>query len=283
MKKTWLLVVIAILALALVGAACTANEDPADNLDEQNPTDDQTAVDDSWSKVEAAGELVLGLDDSFPPMGFRDENNEIVGFDIDLAEAVCEYLGITLTKKPIDWLTMSMSLNTGEIDVAWNGTSITPDRLEEIDFTEPYMNSTPIIVALTDSDLAAKEDLAGMTVGIQSGSSALESVKLETEVVESFAELREYSTYVEAMADLGIGRLDAVIIDSVAFYGDFQPNSPDTYKVLEGEFTPEQYAVGVKKGAKALTEKLNEALQAVKDSGKATEISMKWFGEDLVV
>ena len=75
MKKTWLLVVIAILALALVGAACTANEDPADNLDEQNPTDDQTAVDDSWSKVEAAGELVLGLDDSFPPMGFRDENN----------------------------------------------------------------------------------------------------------------------------------------------------------------------------------------------------------------
>ena len=279
MKKTWLLVVIAILALALVGAACTANEDPADNLDEQNPTDDQTAVDDSWSKVEAAGELVLGLDDSFPPMGFRDENNEIVGFDIDLAEAVCEYLGITLTKKPIDWLTMSMSLNTGEIDVAWNGTSITPDRLEEIDFTEPYMNSTPIIVA----DLAAKEDLAGMTVGIQSGSSALESVKLETEVVESFAELREYSTYVEAMADLEIGRLDAVIIDSVAFYGDFQPNSPDTYKVLEGEFTPEQYAVGVKKGANALTEKLNEALQAVKDSGKATEISMKWFGEDLVV
>ena len=111
----------------------------------------------------------------------------------------------------------------------------------------------------------------------------MESVEKETEVVESFAELKQYSTYVEAMTDLEIGRLDAVIIDSVAFYGDFQPNNPDAYKVLEGEFTPEQYAVGIKKGANALADKLNEALQAVKDSGEATEISMKWFGEDLVI
>ncbi len=283
MKKTWLLIVIAILAVALVGAACTTTEEPAANPDDQTQTDDQTAVDDSWSKVEARGELILGLDDSFPPMGFRDENNEIVGFDIDLANAVGEYLGITVTAKPIEWSTMTMSLNTGEIDVAWNGTSITPERLEAIDFTEPYMNSTPIIVALADSELATKEDLAGVTVGIQAESSALESVEKETEVVESFAELKQYSTYVEAMTDLEIGRLDAVIIDSVAFYGDFQPNNPDAYKVLEGEFTPEQYAVGIKKGANALADKLNEALQAVKDSGEATEISMKWFGEDLVI
>ena len=279
MKKSWLLIAIAILAVALVGAACTNAEEPADP-DTQEPTE---TVDDSWSKVEARGELILGLDDSFPPMGFRDENNEIVGFDIDLAEAVCEYLGITLTKKPIEWSTMTMSINTGEIDVAWNGTSITPERLEAIDFTDPYMNSTPIIVTLADSELATKDDLAGATVGIQAESSALESVEKEPEVVESFAELRQYSTYVEAMTDLEIGRIDAVIIDSVAFYGDFQPNNPDAYKVLEGEFTPEQYAVGVKKGADALREKLNEALQAVKDSGKATEISMKWFGEDLVI
>lgn len=279
MKKSWLLIAIAILAVALVGAACTNAEEPADP-DTQEPTE---TVDDSWSKVEARGELILGLDDSFPPMGFRDENNEIVGFDIDLAEAVCDYLGITLTKKPIEWSTMTMSINTGEIDVAWNGTSITPERLEAIDFTDPYMNSTPIIVTLADSELATKDDLAGATVGIQAESSALESVEKEPEVVESFAELRQYSTYVEAMTDLEIGRIDAVIIDSVAFYGDFQPNNPDAYKVLEGEFTPEQYAVGVKKGADALREKLNEALQAVKDSGKATEISMKWFGEDLVI
>ncbi len=279
MKKSWLLIAIAILAVALVGAACTNAEEPADP-DTQEPTE---TVDDSWSKVEARGELILGLDDSFPPMGFRDENNEIVGFDIDLAEAVCEYLGITLTKKPIEWSTMTMSINTGEIDVAWNGTSITPERLEAIDFTDPYTNSTPIIVTLADSELATKDDLAGATVGIQAESSALESVEKEPEVVESFAELRQYSTYVEAMTDLEIGRIDAVIIDSVAFYGDFQPNNPDAYKVLEGEFTPEQYAVGVKKGADALREKLNEALQAVKDSGKATEISMKWFGEDLVI
>lgn len=279
MKKSWLLIAIAILAVALVGAACTNAEEPADP-DTQEPTE---TVDDSWSKVEARGELILGLDDSFPPMGFRDENNEIVGFDIDLAEAVCDYLGITLTKKPIEWSTMTMSINTGEIDVAWNGTSITPERLEAIDFTDPYMNSTPIIVTLADSELATKDDLAGATVGIQAESSALESVEKEPEVVESFAELRQYSTYVEAMTDLEIGRIDAVIIDSVAFYGDFQPNNPDAYKVLEGEFTPEQYAVGIKKGANALADKLNEALQAVKDSGKATEISMKWFGEDLVI
>ena len=150
MKKISLAVfAMMMVAMLAVFAGCSSSSDT-----NSGTADSGTAQDNSLQNVLDKGTLVLGLDDSFPPMGFRDENNEIVGFDIDLANAVGEYLGITVTAKPIEWSTMTMSLNTGEIDVAWNGTSITPERLEAIDFTEPYMNSTPIIVALADSELA---------------------------------------------------------------------------------------------------------------------------------
>lgn len=244
----------------------------------------KAGTDDSWQKIQNKGYFILGLDDGFPPMGFRDENNEIVGFDIDMAKAVAEYLGVEVQLKPVIWDTVILSLTSGEIDCIWNGMSVTPTRLEQIDVSSPYVNSDQIIVTLAGSALKTKADLAGKTVGTQMGSSTLTALDSDPATRDSFKDtLRQYSTFTEAMMDLENGRLDAVVIDSIAFYGDFNVKAPGSFAVMEENFGTEDMAIGVRKEDNAWTDKLNEAMDALKANGKAAEISTKWFGENIVI
>lgn len=282
MKK--LLVILLAMMLVFALAACTPAEAPPaepDDADVEQPVD--TDTDDSWTRIQEQGYFILGLDDSFPPMGFRDENNEIVGFDIDMAMAVAEYLGVEVELKPVVWATVIMSLTSGEIDCIWNGMSITEERLAQIDVTDPYVNSDQIVVVPAGSAIASFADLAGKKVGTQMGSSTIDALDTQPEVRDSFGELKQYDTFTSAMMDLDAGRLDAVAIDGIAFYGDFNVKSPGSYEVLEENFASEQMAVGVRQEDDAWTDKLNEAMDALKANGKAAEISSKWFGEDIVI
>ena len=240
-------------------------------------------ADGSWDKIQSNGKFILGLDDSFPPMGYRDENNEIVGFDIDMAKAAAEYLGVEVELKPVIWDTVLLSLNSGEIDCVWNGMSVTEERKKEITFSKSYVNSDQIVVTLKDSDIKAKADLAGMVVGTQMGSSTIDALDAEPQVRDSFGELREYATFTEAMMDLDNRRLDAVVIDGIAFYGDFNVKSPDSYSVLGENFGREEMAIGLRQTDGAWIAKINEALDYLRSSGKAAEISVKWFGEDILI
>ena len=240
-------------------------------------------ADDSWDKILQNGKFVLGLDDSFPPMGYRDENNEIVGFDIDMAKAAAEYLGVEVELKPVIWDTVLLSLNSGEIDCVWNGMSVTEERKKEITFSKSYVNSDQIIVTLEGSDIKTKADLAGAIVGTQMGSSTIDALDAEPQVRDSFGELREYATFTEAMMDLDNKRLDAVVIDGIAFYGDFNVKAPDSYNVLEENFGREEMAIGLRQSDGAWIAKINEALDYLRSSGKAAEISVKWFGEDILI
>ncbi|MDR3121425.1 MAG: amino acid ABC transporter substrate-binding protein [Clostridiales bacterium] len=241
------------------------------------------AADGSWEKIQQAGVFVLGLDDEFPPMGFRDEQNEIVGFDVDMAKAAAEYLGVKVELKPVIWDTVLMSLNSGEIDCIWNGFSVTEDRKKEVSYSKSYINSDQIVVTLTGSDITTKAGLAGMTVGTQMGSSTLDALDTDPATRDSFGELREYATFTAAMMDLDNKRLDAVVIDSVAFYGDFNVKSPEAYAVLEENFGREEMAIGVRQADNTWRETLNGALDYLRSSGKAAEISIKWFGKDVVI
>ena len=97
--------------------------------------------------------IVIGIDDKFAPMGFRDENNEIVGFDIDYAKAAAEKMGLKVKFQPIDWKTKEAELNSGRIDFIWNGYTITDERKEKVLFTKPYLKNAQVVVTLADSDL----------------------------------------------------------------------------------------------------------------------------------
>ena len=129
--------------------------------------------DQSLEKIKAAGKYIDGLDDSYPPMGYRDEKNEIVGFDIDLAREVASRLGVEVEFQPIDWDSKELELNSGKIDCIWNGMTITDERMENMFFAKPYIANQQIIIVPAASGITSVAQLEGKVIGLQKGSSSL--------------------------------------------------------------------------------------------------------------
>ncbi|CAH1191862.1 L-cystine-binding protein FliY [Paenibacillus auburnensis] len=227
------------------------------------------------------GKLVIGIDDKFAPMGFRDDNNEIVGFDIDYAKAAAEKMGKEVTFQPIDWSAKESELNSGRIDMIWNGYTITDERKEKVLFTKPYLENSQVVVVLADSELAKLDDLAGKEIGLQSLSSAADALEASP-LKAKLAGVSEFPDNVLALTDLKSKRLDGVVIDEVvAKY--YMSKEQDTYKLLDESLAPEQYGIGIKKGNEALLTELQKALDELSSDGTAAEISTKWFGENKVL
>lgn len=225
--------------------------------------------------------IIIGIDDKFAPMGFRDEDNEIVGFDIDYAKAAVEHMGLTAKFQPIDWKTKETELSSGRIDLIWNGYTINDERKAKVLFTKPYLKNAQVVATLADSELIELADLEGKDIGIQALSSAVDALNanpIHTEIKT----LSEYADNVLALMDLKTGRVDAVVIDEVVI-DYYMSQEEGTFKVLEEGLAPEEYGVGVKKGNEELLEKLQKALDEMNEDGTATEISKKWFGEDKVL
>lgn len=242
----------------------------------------ETSGDSSLEYILEKGELVLGLDDSFPPMGFRGEDGEIVGFDIDLAREVAARMGVELRLQPIDWDSKVLDLNSRDIDVIWNGLTITPEREEQITFSKPYIANRQIVIVQQGSGISTKADLAGAVVGIQLGSSAQNAVESDPAVLESFAELARYQDNVQALLDLEVGRIDAVVVDEIL--GRYYISQrPGTFAVAEEYFAEEQYGIGFRKGEEAFAARVDEALDAMVADGTAAEISRTWFEEDVLL
>jgi polar amino acid transport system substrate-binding protein len=225
--------------------------------------------------------IVVGLDDNFPPMGFRDEKNELVGFDIDLAKEAAKRLGAEVTFKPIDWNAKEAELNGKRVDVLWNGLTITEERKANILFTTPYLENHQIIVVLEKSPITSKAQLKGKVIGVQDGSSAIEAIGKDEATGKSFKELKKFSDNVTALMDLSAGRLDALVVDEVVgrYYTSKKPGE---YRVLDENFGTEDYGVGTRKDDTELMAKLQKALDEMKADGSAATISTKWFGKDIV-
>jgi len=228
-----------------------------------------------------AEQLVIGVDDKFAPMGFRDEQNEMVGFDIDYARAAAEHMGMDVKFQPIDWKTKETELSSGRIDLIWNGYTITDERKGKVLFTKPYLENAQVVATMADSDIGQLEDLAGKKVGLQGLSSASDALKANP-IESKIKSVSEYADNVLALSDLKTGRVDAVIIDEVVI-DYYMAKEEGTFKVLDETLAPEQYGVGVKKSNEELLEKLQKALDTMNEDGTAAEISNKWFGEDKVL
>jgi polar amino acid transport system substrate-binding protein len=278
LMKKFLLFLSLISVILFVFAAC-APQAPATKTDGEISTPD---TDSSWSFIKDKGKITLGLDDTFAPMGFRDESGKIIGFDIDLAEAVGTELGVKVEYQPIDWAAKEFELNSKRIDVVWNGMSITSERQETMLLSKPYLNNTIVIMAKAGTVVNAKEELIGKKVGTQSASAALEMIEADLLYADLKDNLVEYKDYDEAVMDLEIGRIDAVIIDKVT--GMYKASKkPGAYIFAKEDFGEDLYAVGFRKEDKAFYEEFQKAFDKVISSGKGSEISKKWFNEDIVV
>ena len=227
--------------------------------------------------------LIVGLDDTFAPMGFKDESGEIVGFDIDLAKAMGEKLGKAIEFQSIDWTMKETELNAGNIDFIWNGYSISDERKEQVDFSVPYLKNRQIIITLADSDINAKADLAGKTVAAQTGSTAVDAIESEPDVMATFKDGKPvtYESNNDVLMDLEAGRVDAAVADEIIVRYYMSKKGEEKFKVLDEDFGEEEYGVGMRKGDAKMVDAFNKAYDELKAEGKLAEISTKWFGEDI--
>ena len=265
MKKQVSLLVLA-LAAGLALSGCSKKEEAA-------PAATPAPV--------AVSKIVVGLDDNFPPMGFRDEKNALVGFDIDLAREAAKRLGAEVEFKPIDWNAKEAELGGKRVDVLWNGLTITDKRKEQIAFTAPYLENRQIIVVAAGSPIKGKADLAGKVIGVQEGSSAVEAIEKDAATLKAIKELKKFGDNVTALMDLKTGRLEALVVDEVVgrYY---TAKKPGEYVILEDNFGTEEYGVGVRKDDGELLAKLQKAIDEMKKDGAAGRISSQWFGKDIV-
>ncbi len=229
--------------------------------------------------------FTVGFDAEFPPYGYKDENGEYVGFDLDLAAEVCKRNGWTLIKQPVDWDSKDMELNSGAIDCIWNGFTLN-GRESQYTWSTAYVDNSQVVVVKADSDINTLEDLKGKVVVVQADSSALaaftgdDATEENKALCESFADLQQVSDYNSAFMNLEAGSVQAICMDlGVANYQLEQRNG---FRLLDEHVSTEQYAIGFKLGNTELRDEVQNALNEMLADGTFAEIAEKWNLTDSV-
>ncbi len=230
------------------------------------------------------GVLTVGFDAEYPPYGYMGEDGEYTGFDLELAQAVCDLEGWELEKKPIAWDSKDMELESGSIDCIWNGFTMT-GRESEYTFSVPYVDNSQVIVVSESSGIETFEDLAGKTVGVQAASAALEVLQDEEgqkALADTFASLNEFADYNTAFTELQAGALDALAIDiGVAKYQ--LESRGEGFKMLDETLNSEEYAIAFKLGNESLRDAIDEDLQTLTDDGTVQELAEKYGIADMLI
>ncbi|NLV74165.1 MAG: basic amino acid ABC transporter substrate-binding protein [Chloroflexi bacterium] len=236
------------------------------------------ASDDTAAEPTTAAVLkfVIASDATFPPMEMVDENKQIVGFDIDLINAIAKASGFEVEIKNTAWDGIFAGLESGDYDAIISSVSITDERQAKYDFTEPYINAGQVVVVrVEDTAITSEKDLPGKTAGAQIGTTgALAIDKMEGVV------LKEYDTIDLAFQDLLMGAIDAVVVDTpvAAQYVLTSATFKGKFKIVGEAFTEEYYGVLVRKGDNAEFLKLfNDGLAKIKADGTYDAIYAKWI------
>lgn len=271
-KKILGLAMVAALAIGTL-AGCGSTE-PATTPD---------AAPSAGTETEAVT-FTVGFDAEYPPYGYMDENGEYVGFDLELAAAVCELEGWELVKKPINWDSKDMELDSGAIDCIWNGFTIN-GREDKYEWSIPYADNSQVIVVSAASGIASWDDLAGKKVGVQAASAALDVLTDEESqkaLGDTFGELKQFSDYNVAFTELQAGALDALAIDiGVANY---QIASRDgDFVILEQHLNAEQYGVGFKLGNTEMRDIINADLAKLTADGTVAALAEKYGITDSII
>ena len=269
--KPKILFLIMILIMPFAAAGCN---DSSNNV---------TPSSDSGSK-----KIVIGLDDTFPPFGFKDTDGEIKGVDIDLAKEVMKRLGYAVEFKAINWADKYKELDSGQIDIIWNGLDLKEDRKQYVLFSRPYMSSGQIVFVRhtgEQSRITSRNKLAGLVIGVQEGSTAEEIINADNDLKFTIKELKLYATYAEAFDALRQRQLDVVVCDET--YGKYYlfknhlDKEIDALNIFVGNRG--KTAIGFRKGDTALRDEVQTALDSMIADGTAKRISESWFGTDMII
>jgi polar amino acid transport system substrate-binding protein len=271
----------AFLALFVMLALASCGKNPASNA---ATTQDEHGYDAAAAQLDTGDfTLVVGFDASFPPYGYQDDNGELVGFDLDLAKEVAKRRGWKVELRPIDWDSKDAELSSGSINCIWNGFTIN-GREDLYTWSEPYVDSSQVILVRKDSPIYTKADLANKVVEAQADSSGLKALQDPScdELRKSLRQVIEVPNFNLAYMELQAGTCDAVVIDYSVAVRLMKGN--DVARMLDENLTTEQYGIGFKLGNTALRDKVQETLDQMHTDGTFSTISKKWFdGEDVTI
>lgn len=273
MKKRNILILVTLLVFLSTLTGCSSNKKSV--AQEANTAD-------TWSSIKKRGRVIIGLDDTFVPMGFREKNGQLVGYDIDLAKAVFKQYGIKADFQPIDWNMKETELRNRTIDLIWNGYTITPARKKQLMFSRPYMANRQVLVTKTKDNITSFKGMQGKTLGAQTSSSGDSLLNEHPTMLKDYIKGKTpvlYDSFNNALMDLDDGRIQGLLIDSVyAGYYISKEKDPASYRITRGGFDGEDFAAGMRKGDKTLKNKIDQGLQHLANTGELQKINRKWFG-----
>ena len=264
-KLAVLLLTAAVSVTALYGCAGTGAAPAASQ--ETASTEGESTAEES-----TGGTLVMATNAEFPPYEFYD-GDAIVGIDVEIMQAIAEDLGMTLEIEDMAFDSVITSVQTGKADIGAAGLTVTEDRLANVNFSDAYAESAQMIIVQEDSEVAGPDDLVGRTIGVQLGTTG----DIYAEDIED-ATVERYNKGMEAVQALSQGKIDAVIIDREPAKVFVSQN--EGIKMLDEEFTVEEYAIAIAKENEELLHKVNESIASLKSSGKLQEIADKYINAE---
>jgi polar amino acid transport system substrate-binding protein len=228
-------------------------------------------------QVKENGKIVIGLDDAYPPMEFRNEKNELVGFDIDLANEIAKKLGVKAEFVTTEWNGILLALQSKKFDMIIAGLSITDERKKTIGFSEPYVMGGQVIAVKTgNNEIKTLADLKGKIVATQMGSTGQEAAEANLKEIK---ELKKYGKITEAFSELTIGRVDAVIMDAQVG-GYYIAKKPGEFVVLDEMVSKEPMGIGFRQEDNELKTEIQKVIEGLKADGTLSKLSVQWFGYD---
>ncbi len=283
MKRFIALLAVAAMTLGVLSGCGSQTQETA--AADEGTAAQESAAEESTDTQETAEDgrttFTVGFDAEFPPYGYMDENGDYTGFDLELAQEVCDRRGWELVKQPVDWDSKDMELSSGSIDCIWNGFTMN-GREDAYTFSVPYVDNSQVFVVKSDAGITTFDDLAGKIVGVQKDSSALAALESDAaDLAATFAELNQYADYNTGFMDLEAGAIDALAID--VGVANYQIESRgDGYVIMEEKLATEQYGIGFLLGNEELKDQVETTLLEMVDDGKFMEIAEKYGLEDSV-
>lgn len=262
MKKViGLTLVLMMCAFSFTGFAKAATSSTANSLD----------------RVKKAGTIVIGLDNTYPPMEFSDKKNNLVGYDIDMATAVAKKLGVTVKFVPTAWDGIFLALQSKKFDAIQSTVSITDERKQTMLFSDPYVfGGNAIFVKADNKTINSQADFKGKIIGCQIGTTG----QITLEKMTGMKEVKKYNGMTDAFMDLKIGRVEAVVSDPMV--GDYYiAGQKGKFKRIKSMLTQEPIGVAFRKDEKELRDAYQKAINELKKDGTLTKFSIKWFGYDV--
>jgi polar amino acid transport system substrate-binding protein len=271
MKKL-LAMILAITMMAAIFAGCGSSSTTQTEQKEEATTEAAAAAADTGD-----GTFVFkhGFDLDYPPYSYIDDDGKTGGFDVEMAQAVCDYYGWEYQAVPFNWDAKDAELNAGSCDCIWSGFTMN-GREDDYLWSKAYSDNTQMIMVNKNSDIKTLADLKGKIVGVQTSTSAYDMLNEgdQKALRDTFADMPVYETYTIAFNDLKAGAIDAIAIDVTS--GNYLMSNETDYVYLDEELGSEQYAIGFRKDDTELCEKINAALDALVADGTYDEIGKKY-------